>query len=74
MHGKYQIHSHFFPDLPYRYHVHDRVSGDEEEVKLNMKNRLNHFRERGKIGYILAWALGIPIPILLLVYFLRGCN
>jgi hypothetical protein len=30
--------------------------------------------EKGKIGYILLWLLGIPIPILLLVYFLRGCN
>lgn len=30
--------------------------------------------QEGKIGYILAWLLGIPIPILLLVYFLRGCD
>lgn len=31
-------------------------------------------RQRGKIGYILAWLLGIPIPILILVFLLRGCN
>lgn len=30
--------------------------------------------EKGKIGYILLWLLGIPIPILLFVYFLRGCS
>ncbi len=30
--------------------------------------------EKGKIGYILLWALGVPIPILGLVYLLRGCN
>jgi len=30
--------------------------------------------QEGKIGYILAWAIGIPIPILLLIFFLRGCN
>ncbi len=30
--------------------------------------------EEGKIGYILAWLIGIPLPVLLLVYFLRGCN
>jgi len=30
--------------------------------------------EKGKIGYILLWLLGIPIPILLLIYVLRGCN
>ena len=30
--------------------------------------------EEGKIGWILLWLLGIPIPILLLVYVLRGCT
>jgi hypothetical protein len=30
--------------------------------------------QRGKWGYILAWLLGIPIPILVLVYLLRGCS
>jgi hypothetical protein len=31
-------------------------------------------KQAGKIGYILLWALGVPIPILLLFYFLRGCS
>ena len=31
-------------------------------------------KQRGKLGYILAWALGVPIPILLIVFLLRGCN
>jgi hypothetical protein len=31
-------------------------------------------KQRGKIGYVLAWALGVPIPVLLIVYMLRGCN
>jgi hypothetical protein len=30
--------------------------------------------EKGKIGWILLWALGVPIPILLVLYFLRGCT
>ena len=30
--------------------------------------------QRGKIGYILLWALGVPIPILIVVYLLRGCT
>jgi len=25
-------------------------------------------------GYILLWLLGIPIPILLLIFLLRGCT
>ncbi|MHB8789756.1 MAG: hypothetical protein ACYDBT_07720 [Desulfobulbaceae bacterium] len=30
--------------------------------------------EKGKVGWIILWALGIPIPILLVLYFLRGCT
>jgi hypothetical protein len=30
--------------------------------------------QEGKIGYAIAWLLGIPIPILILVFLLRGCN
>ena len=28
----------------------------------------------GKAGYILLWLLGVPIPILFLIYLLRGCT
>jgi hypothetical protein len=30
--------------------------------------------QAGKIGYILLWLLGVPIPILLIIYLLRGCT
>jgi len=30
--------------------------------------------QAGKIGYILLWLLGIPIPILILIYLVRGCT
>jgi hypothetical protein len=30
--------------------------------------------ERGKIGYILLWLIGVPIPVLFLIYLLRGCT
>ena len=30
--------------------------------------------QSGRWAYILAWLLGVPIPILVLVYLLRGCN
>jgi len=30
--------------------------------------------ETGKIGWILLWLLGIPIPILLVLFLLRGCT
>lgn len=29
---------------------------------------------QGVVGYVLAWLLGIPVAILLLVFVLRGCD
>jgi hypothetical protein len=30
--------------------------------------------EHGKVGWILLWALGVPIPVLFLLFLLRGCT
>jgi hypothetical protein len=30
-------------------------------------------RQRGGIGYVLLWLLGVPIPLLILFALLRGC-
>jgi len=30
--------------------------------------------EKGKIGWILLWAMGVPIPILVILFLLRGCT
>jgi hypothetical protein len=45
-----------------------------------MKNRLNDLRnrwgdkQRGGIGYVFLWLLGVPIPVLILISLLRGCS
>jgi hypothetical protein len=31
-------------------------------------------KQKGAMGYVLAWLLGVPIPILILVALLRGCS
>jgi len=31
-------------------------------------------KQEGKIGYILLWAIGVPIPVLFAIYLLRGCT
>lgn len=28
----------------------------------------------GKIGWILLWLIGIPVPVLLVLFLLRGCT
>ena len=38
-------------------------------MKLTVK-----LKEVGATGYILLWLLGIPIPILFLIFLLRGCT
>jgi hypothetical protein len=30
--------------------------------------------EEGKIGWVLLWLIGVPIPILLILFLLRGCT
>jgi hypothetical protein len=31
-------------------------------------------KEQAAAGYILLWLLGIPVPVLLLFFLLRGCT
>jgi len=31
-------------------------------------------RQKGGIGYVLLWLLGVPIPVLILISLLRGCT
>jgi hypothetical protein len=31
-------------------------------------------RRSGKIGWVVLWLLGIPIPILLILFLIRGCT
>jgi hypothetical protein len=31
-------------------------------------------RQSGKLGWILLWAIGVPIPVLLVLFLLRGCT
>jgi hypothetical protein len=30
--------------------------------------------QQGKVGYILLWLIGVPIPVLFLIFLLRGCT
>jgi hypothetical protein len=31
-------------------------------------------KEKGRIGWLLLWLLGVPLPILFLLFVLRGCT
>jgi hypothetical protein len=34
----------------------------------------DRIKQAGATGYILLWLLGIPVPILFLIFLLRGCT
>ena len=52
------------------------LSADPMSKEIEM--RAFHAGERrfrsGKVGWIVLWLLGIPIPILLILFLLRGCT
>jgi hypothetical protein len=39
-----------------------------------MNERPDRKNEQGKAGWIILWLLGVPIPILLILFLLRGCT
>jgi hypothetical protein len=47
--------------------------GSQVKCAMSPRNALKK-AQSGKIGYILLWLLGVPIPILILIYLLRGCT
>jgi len=42
-----------------------------------MKTPMEYLRrqqEKGAAGYMVLWALGVPVSVLLVVFLLRGCT
>jgi hypothetical protein len=43
------------------------------EVNISMKV-LDYQDEKGAIGYILLWLMGVPASLLFLIFLVRGCT
>jgi hypothetical protein len=39
-----------------------------------MRTKLQRKLEEGRVGWVLLWLLGVPIPVLLILFLLRGCT
>ena len=39
-----------------------------------MNTLIERVNQSGKVGWALLWLLGIPLPVLLVIYFIRGCH
>jgi hypothetical protein len=57
-------------------HKHAEIRSEKKEKIKNGKKMkfAEKIKEAGAMGYILLWLLGIPIPILLIIFLLRGCT
>jgi hypothetical protein len=44
------------------------LQGAAMQIKKEERN------EQGKVGWILLWLIGVPLPILLILFLLRGCT
>jgi len=58
--------------LPYidaPQHAHEVLS---RRFRVVMKRLEQFVSESGKVGYALLWLLGVPLPILLIIYLIRG--
>ena len=44
------------------------------DVKQRLASRVQRSMQEGKMGYILLWLLGVPIPLLFMIFLLRGCD
>jgi len=52
---------------------HTPVVKETGVYRRNTFPSLKRYQE-GKIGYILLWLIGIPIPVIFLIFLLRGCE
>lgn len=39
-----------------------------------MRRIIARKREEGKVGWVILWLLGVPIPVLVILFLLRGCT
>jgi hypothetical protein len=31
-------------------------------------------KQRGKVGWLLLWQIGVPVPVLIFLFLIRGCT
>jgi len=43
-------------------------------VKVWIEKKKKEAMEAGKVGWVMLWLLGVPIPVLLILFLLRGCT
>ncbi len=49
--------------------------GFQTQPKITMKKRFDSFKaQAGRIPLVLLWLVGVPVPILIIIFLFRGCS
>lgn len=56
----------------------ERAPGEDDSSKGGKRMKLiqkgKEKWEEGKVGWALLWLIGVPVPVLLILFLLRGCT
>jgi len=52
----------------------NRLQGDETAQASTPAHGHPGTRQEGKVGWLLLWLVGVPVPVLLFFFLLRGCT
>lgn len=50
--------------------IHRDCGNERSSMKIPLKAN----RQSGKVGWLVLWLLGVPVPILLILFLARGCT
>ena len=45
-----------------------------KRIREKLLNAASPYSQAGKAGWILLWLLGVPIPVLIVLFLVRGCT
>ena len=51
-----------------------RALQSADKRRIIMRRIIARKREEGKVGWLVLWLLGVPIPVLVILFLLRGCT
>lgn len=77
MSGRHLEHASGFPvcsGRPCIWHAHPKTCPRNRGMKTNLPPFPKRLDNSGKIGWIFLWLIGIPVPVLLILFLLRGCT
>ncbi|MGH7193721.1 MAG: hypothetical protein ACREJM_09340 [Candidatus Saccharimonadales bacterium] len=58
--------------MPMRIHTTQYFEGEQAMWSDEKQQHVTDNTPKGKIGWAVLWLLGVPLPVLIVIYFLTG--